>query len=182
MVGYVRLLNKSLHLTVSQFCLKFLCPVVHNFTNYRLSQSDQYLLSLGLNFRPTASVFSVNSRKKQLEVLFRSIRLKSFFHDMDSTDNSSHRCKLFVRSDWNPPICPPYIEIPLLAIRHEICSLTHSSFCKPNLSTIKFYSLFPIAEIVLLIALTLIHVTKQIWHALKEIASQTVTTTLPVSI
>ena len=141
MVGYVRLLNKSLHLTVSQFCLKFLCPVVHNFTNYRLSQSEQYLLSLGLNFRPTASVISVNSRKKQLEVLFRSIRLKSFFHDMDSTDNSSHRCKLFVRSDWNPPICPPYIEIPFLAIRHEICSLTHSSFCKPNLSTIEFCTL-----------------------------------------
>ena len=38
-----------------------------------------------------------------------------------------------MHSNWNPPICPPYIEIPLLALRHELCSLKPLPH-KPNLS------------------------------------------------
>lgn len=47
-----------------------------------------------------------------------------------------------VRSDWTPPICPPYIEIPLLAIRHELCAISPQQIKhKPNLSTHEFATL-----------------------------------------
>ena len=52
-VGYIRLLNKLLVLPLSTFCLRFLSPRIHNFSNYCLNDSENHLLSLGLNFRPT---------------------------------------------------------------------------------------------------------------------------------
>ena len=119
----MRLLNKSLHLTVSQFCLKFLGPKPHNFSNYQLSHSENYLLSLGLNFRPTPRAIPIHILKKQIDVFSRSVRLKHFFSDKNH-DTAFYHHKLFVHSDWNPPICPPYIEVPLLALRHELCSLS----------------------------------------------------------
>ncbi len=108
-MGYIRLLNKNLCLTVSQFCLKFFCPRVHNFTNYNLSLSESYLLSLGLNFRPSPLPISVHSRKKQLEEFSRSIRIKHFFRDMGQSEHYAYAYhpKLYVRSDWTLPICPP---------------------------------------------------------------------------
>jgi hypothetical protein len=33
---------------------------------------------------------------------------------------------LSIKSDWNPPKCPPWIEIPLA----ELCSLSHRHTCK----------------------------------------------------
>ena len=132
MVGYERLLNKSLHFTVSQFCLKFLGPKPQNFSNYQLSHSENYLLSLGLNFRPTPKAIPIHTLKKQIDEFSRSIRLKHYFCGRNLNTGLYHP-KLFVHSNWNPPICPPYIEIPLLALRHELCGLKPFPH-KPNLS------------------------------------------------
>ncbi len=142
-MGYIRLFNKNLCLTVSQFCLKFFCPRVHNFTNYNLSLSESYLLSLGLNFRPSPLPISVHSRKKQLEEFSRSIRIKHFFVIWVSGQFEHYAYAYhLVRSDWTPPICLPYIEIPLLAIRHELCAISPQEIKhKPNLSTHEFATL-----------------------------------------
>lgn len=82
MLGYVHTLNKLLMLPVPLFCLRFLSPVVHNFSNHTLSNSEHYLLSLGLKFRPTPCVLSLNVLNKQLDDLVRSVHLKYFFVTM----------------------------------------------------------------------------------------------------
>ena len=43
--------------------------------------------------------------------------------------------KLFIKSDWIPPLGPPWIEIPLSAIRLELCSLLHSHNRHKNVSS-----------------------------------------------
>jgi hypothetical protein len=127
-VGYIRTINKLLLLPVPLFCLRFLSPIVHNFSNRTLSNSEHYLLSLGLNFRPTPRVMSINVLRKQLDDFDRSVRLKYFFRDNVSMHTHQFH-KLSIKSDWNPPRCPPWIEIPLAAIRFELCSLSH---CHPR--------------------------------------------------
>ena len=141
MVGYIRTLNKLLMLPVPLFCLRFLSPVVHNFSNHTLSNSGRYLLSLGLKFRPTPRVLSLNVLNKQLDDFVRSVRLKYFFRD---SMHSHQFHKLSIKSDWNPPKCPPWIEIPLAAIRFELCSLSHChrrNFVSSNLSRSELSSL-----------------------------------------
>ena len=96
-------------------------PVIHNFSNHTLSNSEHYLLSLGLKFRPTPCVLSLNVLNKQLDDLVRSVHLKYFFRDNDSM----HFLQFHKLSDWNPPECPPWVEIPLAAIRFELHSLSH---------------------------------------------------------
>ena len=107
---------------VPLFCLRFLTPQIHNFSNYILSNSERYLLSLGLNFRPTSRVVSVNDLNHQIDDFVRSVRIKHFFRDNVRVNTSQYR-KLFVKSEWIPPRCPPWIEFPLSAIRSELCSL-----------------------------------------------------------
>ena len=112
---------------------KFFCPRVHNFTNYNLSLSESYLLSLGLNFRPSPLPISVHSLDQ--------LGLNIFFRDMGQSEHYAYAYHL-VRSDWTPPICPPYIEIPLLAVRHELCAISPQQIKhKPNLSTHEFATL-----------------------------------------
>ena len=118
MVCYIRNLNKSLLLRVPMFCLRFLTPQIHNFSNYTLNCSEHYLLSLGLNFRPTPHLMSVNVLKHQLDDFVRSVRIKHFFRDYNFANTSQYR-KLFVKSEWIPPRGPPWIENPISAIRTE---------------------------------------------------------------
>ena len=118
---HIQILNKLLMLPVPLFCLHFLSPVIHNFSNHTLSNSEHYLLSLGLKFRPTPCVLSLNVLNKQLDDLVRSVHLKYFFRDNDSM----HFLQFHKLSDWNPPECPPWVEIPLAAIRFELHSLSH---------------------------------------------------------
>ena len=67
----------------------------------------------------------------------RSVRLKHYFQDSTNV-HVHHHHKLYVKSDWIPPCAPSWIEIPLLAIRHNLCSLhqpsnfTHSDFYTPS--------------------------------------------------
>ena len=42
---------------------------------------------------------------------------------------------MFIKSDWIPPLGPPWIEIPLSAIRLELCSLLHSHNRHENVSS-----------------------------------------------
>ena len=121
-VSYIRYLNKILVMRVPSFCLRFLTPQIHNFSNYNLSYSERYLLSLGLNFRPTSKVLSIDVLNHQFDDFVRSVRIKHFFHDKSLVCTSQYR-KLFVKSQWIPPRCPPWIEIPLSAIRSELHSL-----------------------------------------------------------
>ena len=140
MVGKVGLIFKCLTLTVSEFCLRCLHPKVHNFTNYALSQSESYLLSLGLNFRPTPSLISAHTRSRQMDEFARSVRIKHFFRGKDlSPQYQSH--KLFLKSDWIPPLGPAWIEIPLLAIRHELTAITISHHIKSNISQSELHTL-----------------------------------------
>ena len=131
MVCYICNLNKSLLLRVPMFCLRFLTPQIHNFSNYTLNCSEHYLLSLGLNFRPTPHLMSLNVLKHQLDDFVRSVRIKHFFRDHNFANTSQYR-KLFVKSEWIPPRGPPWIENPLSAIRTELYSLhnrhNHYSF------------------------------------------------------
>lgn len=143
MVGYIRTVNKILKLSVPLFSLRFLPPVVHNYSNHTLTNSDRYLLSLGLKFRPTPRVLSVSVLNQQLDEFVRSVRIKHFFHDNVSIRTPCLH-KLFVKSIWTPPPCPLWIEIPLTAIRHELCSLLHSRKhvrVSSNLSRSEFLSL-----------------------------------------
>ena len=145
MVGYIRTLNKLLLLPVPLFSLRFLSPVVHNFSNHVLSNSERYLLSLGLKFRPTPRVLSINDLNKQLDDFVRSVRIKYFFRDVVSMHTQRFR-KLSIKSDWTPPRCPLWIEVPLSAIRLELCSLAHCHRRKrvhvsSNLSRFDFLSL-----------------------------------------
>ena len=64
---------------VPLFCLRFLTPQIHNFSNYNLSCSERYLLSLGLNFRPTSKVLSIDVLNHQFDDFVRSVRIKHFF-------------------------------------------------------------------------------------------------------
>ena len=143
MVGYVCTVNKILKLPVPLFSLCFLPPVVHNYSNYTLTNSEHYLLSLVLKFIPTR-VLSVSVLNQQLDELFvRSVRIKHFFHDNLSIRTPCLH-KLFIKSIWTPPPCPLWIEIPLTAIRHELCSLFHSRKyvrVSSNLSCSEFLSL-----------------------------------------
>ena len=123
------------------FCLRFLTPQIHNFSNYTLSNSEHYLLSLGLNFRPTSRIVSVNVLNHQLDDFARSVWIKYFFRDYSSVNRSQYR-KLFVKSEWIPPRCPSWIECPLSAIRSELCSLhNHHNHHTPNLSHSEFMTL-----------------------------------------
>ena len=143
MVGYIHTLNKFLMLPVPMFSLHFLTPEIHNFSNHVLSNSERYLLSLGLNFRPTPRVLSVDVLNDQLDDFVRSVHLKYFFRDNVSVHTQQFH-KLFVKSEWMPPSCPPWIEIPLAAIRLELCSLFHChrhNFVSSNLSRSEFSSL-----------------------------------------
>lgn len=74
-VRHLHYLNKYLLLPVSLFCLSFLSPSVHDYSNYyMLSSSENYLLSLGLNFRPTPRLLNVNVLNKQLVDFIRLVR------------------------------------------------------------------------------------------------------------
>ena len=123
MVGYLRYLNKNLLLPIPMFYLRFLSHSIHNYSNHVLSSSEQYLLSLGLNFRPTPRLLNVNVLNRQFNDFVRSARIKYFFHD-DNTNNCSHQYyNLRVKSQWAPPSGPPWIEVPLISIKHELYSL-----------------------------------------------------------
>ena len=128
-------------MSVPLFSLRFLSPIVHNYSNHTLTTSERYLLSLGLKFRPTPRILPVNVLNQQLDDFVRSVRIKYFFRDSVSVHTHQFH-KLFVKSDWVPPHCPPWIEIPLIAIRHDLCSLFH---CRKhifsNLSHSEFLSL-----------------------------------------
>ena len=47
----------------------------------------------------------------------------------------------FVKSSWIPPNFPLWIECPLTAIKHELCSLIHCHKNSSNLSRSEYYSL-----------------------------------------
>ena len=134
MVGYICTLNKLLLLHVSLFSLRFLSPEVHNYSNHILSLSERYLLSLGLKFRSTTRVWSVNVLNQQLDDFVKSVCIKYFFRDYVSMHTQQFH-KLFIKSDWIPPLGPPWIEIPLSAIRFELCSLLHSHNRHKNVSS-----------------------------------------------
>ena len=79
---------------------------------------------------------------KQLDDFVRSVRLKFFFRDNDSMQFQFH--KLSIKSNRNPPQCPPWIEIPLAAITFELCSLSHChrrNHVSSNLSCSELFSL-----------------------------------------
>ena len=114
-VGYIRTLNKLLLLHVPLFSLCFLSPEVHNYSNHILSPSERYLLSLSLKLRPTTRVLSLNVLNQQLDDFVKSVRIKYFFRDYVSVHTQQSR-KLFIKSDWIPPLGPSWIEIPLSAI------------------------------------------------------------------
>ena len=78
MVGFIRCLNKFLMLPVPLFCLRFSSPEIHNYSNYVLNNSERFLLSLGLNFRPTR-ILSNHILCKQFDDFVRSVRTKYFF-------------------------------------------------------------------------------------------------------
>ena len=73
---------------------------------------------------------SVNVLKHQLDFVW-SVRIKHLFRDNSFANTSQYR-KMFVKSEWIPPRCPPWIKFPLLAIRAELYSLhnrhNHYSF------------------------------------------------------
>ena len=126
MVGFIRCLNKFLMLPVPLFCLHFLSPEIHNYSNYVLNNSERFLLSLGLNFRPTPRILSNHILCKQFDDFVRSVRTKYFLCDFTCTNILSHQySKLHVKSEWSPPLAPPWIELPLSAIKLELCSLRH---------------------------------------------------------
>ena len=134
MVGFIRCLNKFLLLPISIFCLRFLSPKIHNYSNYVLNNSERFLLSLGLNFRPTPRILSNHVLCKQFDDFVRSVRTKHFFRDFTCINSHPHQySKLCVKSEWTPPLAPPWIEIPLSAIKLELCSLRHH--LNPNFSS-----------------------------------------------
>ena len=100
-VSFIHRLNKSLFMCVPLFCLRFLTP---KFTIFliipTLSNLERYLLSLGLNFRPTSRVVSVNNLNHQIDDFIRSVRIKHFFRDNNSVNTSQYR-KLFVKINQN---------------------------------------------------------------------------------
>ena len=127
-VGFIRCLNKFLLLPVPLLCLRYLSP---EFTIILLNTSEHFLFSLGLNFRPTPRILS---NHKQFDDFVRSVRTKYFFRDFTCTNVLSHQySKLCVKSEQSPPLAPPWIELPLSAIKLELCSLRNH--LNPNFSS-----------------------------------------------
>ena len=140
MVGYLRYLNKCLLFSVPLFCLRFLSPKIHNYSNYVLSASERYLLSLGLNVRPTLRLLNLNVLNKQVEEFIRSVRIRYFFRDFNTNSSVHQFCKLRVKSQWTPPLGPPWIEVPLSVIKLELCSLYNDPhYFSSNISRSEFY-------------------------------------------
>ena len=134
-MGYIRYLNKCLLLPLPIFCLKFFITDIHNYSNYVPNHSERYLLSLGLNFRPTPSILSGNILHQQMDDFVRSVRIQHFFHDKVNVHSHHNHHKLYIKSPWIPPKCPVWIEQPLSAIRHDLCNLVRRPhFHKLNLS------------------------------------------------
>ena len=143
-VGYLRYLNKCLLFSVPLFCLRFLSPKIHNYSNYVLSASERYLLSLGLNFRPTPRLLNVNVLNKQFEEFVRSARIRYFFRDFNTITSVHQFCKLRDKSEWTPPLGPPWIELPLSVIKPELCSLyNHPHHFSSNLSRSDYLNFVP---------------------------------------
>ena len=148
MVSYLRCLNKYLLLSVPMFCLRFLSPLVHNYSNYVLNSSERYLLSLGLNFRPTPHLLNANVLNRQFDDFVRSVRIKYFFRDCNTNVFSHQYYNLRVKSQWAPPSAPPWIELPLLAIKHELYSLfNHRHHLSSNVSRSELFALSKLRSI-----------------------------------
>ena len=104
MVGFIRCLNNLLLLPVPLFCLRFLSPKIHNYSSYVLNNSERFLLSLGLNFRPTPRILSNHLLCEQFDDFVRSVRTKHFFRDFTCINSHPHQySKLCVKSEWTPP-------------------------------------------------------------------------------
>ena len=117
--------------------LEILGPKPHNFSNYQLSHSENIL---GLNFRPTPKAIPIHTLKKPTDEFSRSIRLKHYFCDRNLDTGLYHPKLLCVQTGIHRFNCQAYIEIPLLALRYDLCSLKPLPH-KPNLSHSELLSL-----------------------------------------
>ena len=85
---------------------------------------------------------SVNVLNQQLDEFVRSVHIQYFFHD-NVCMYTRQLHKLCIKSEWTPPFCLLWIQIPLAVIRLELCSLLRCHrhhYSSSNLSRSEFKS------------------------------------------
>ena len=102
---------------------------IHSLSKNSLTLNETQLLSLGLKYIPPSSLPSTNTILKEFSSLSRSLRLKHFFRDMDSTPLNPFKLP---NPNWNPPSqYIPLLKILLKNMKISFC--LYSNNLNPNL-------------------------------------------------
>ena len=102
---------------------------IHNLSTYNLNKLETKLLNLGLKFIPPSAPPTSTSILLEFQNLSRSLRLRHFFRDDDST-TPQNPFKL-PNPSWNPPTKYP----PLEKILHKHLNLLTNKLQNTNLPT-----------------------------------------------
>jgi hypothetical protein len=120
---------------------------VINLSKVEITETETKLLSKGLNFCPKPTTYDNLAVKKDLEAFFRRLRLKDFFADTNTSDNSEDTPRFRKKSDWKPPKSKdPALEAYIQAVETEVMSHRVGSATHDNLTRTEKDALFQLKQ------------------------------------